>query len=294
MDTLDALRLFVSISEAGNLTAAAHRQSVAVSTVASALQQLEELTGARLITRTTRRLTFTHEGDRFLAEARRLLIDWDGAIDSVRPGAVVSGPIRITATNDFGRLRLLQALDRFMALHPDVRITVQLGDGVVDLVEHNIDLALRNGPLADSSYRSRLLVRSNRVVCASPAYWNARGKPAHPEQLAAHNCLILHRTGVPFAVWPFVIDGQTLSVRVGGDRTANDGSVLRYWALQGHGVMIKNHWEVRREIEAGQLETALDEYSTRAVNLYAVTADTPNRRVSILIDFLAEDLRNEH
>lgn len=294
MDTLEALRLFVGISEAGNLTAAARQHSVATSTVASALEQLEQLTGARLITRTTRRMTFTHEGERFLIEAKRLLMKWDGAIDSLRPDAVVSGPIRVTATNDYGRLGLAPALDRFMAMHPGVQLTLHLSDGVIDLVEHNLDLALRNGPLTDSNFRSRLLVRSRRIICAAPAYWRARGKPSHPEELAEHNCLILHRIGVSFASWPFVIDGQAVSVRISGDRTANDGSVLRYWALEGHGIMIKNIWEVRREIENGLLETALDEYSTREVNLYAVTPDAPSRRVAALIDFLAEHLRDEH
>lgn len=291
MDTLDALRLFVSIAETGNLSAAARQQSVATSTVTLALQQLEARVAARLITRSTRKLTFTHEGEQFLLYARRFLADWHSSVDGIRQSGPLKGPIRITATSDFGRLQLVPLIDRFMQLHPEIQVTVHLGDGVIDMIEHNIDLALRNGPLADSSLRSRALVRSQRIICAAPGYWDAYGRPDHPEQLAAHNCLLLHRPGVAFSTWPFVIEGKPVAVRVSGNRTANDGGVLRHWALQGYGVMIKNRWEVRREIEDGRLETVLDEYVPAHVDLYAVTTGgTSSRRVSALVDFLAEQL----
>lgn len=293
MDTFDALRLFVSIAETGNLSAAARRNSVASSTVTLALQQLEEQTGTPLIIRSTRKLTFTHEGEQFLANARRLLIDWGNAIDSIRPERSLRGPVRITATRDFGRLKLVPLIDRFMAMHPDIQVTLLLGDGVVDFIENNLDIALRNGPLADSNLVSRALVRSQRIICATPGYWRSRGKPEHPEQLVDHNCLLLHRPGVAFSTWPFLIDGKTTSIRVSGNRIANDGGVLRGWALQGYGIMIKNRWEVHEELQSGALETALDEFALPHVDLYAVTATSnPSRRVRAVVEFLAEQLAN--
>lgn len=294
MDTLDALRLFVGIAETGNLTAAARQQAVAPSTVTLALQQLEAQAATRLITRSTRRLTFTHEGELFLARARRLLADWDDAIEGIGQHGPLKGPIRMTATNDFGSQQLVPLIDRFMAAHPAIQISLHLGDGVVDLIENNLDLALRSGPLADSTLRARLLRRSQRVVCAAPSYWRAHGKPAHPDELARHNCLILHRPGVPFSSWPFTIDGKAAAVRVSGDRVANDGGVLRHWAVRGYGVMIKNGWEVRRELGDGTLETALEDFASPAVDFYAVTAGgAPSHRVAALIDFLAEALRSD-
>lgn len=291
MDTLDALRLFVGIAEYGSLTAAARQHSVAPSTVTLALQQLEVHAGARLITRSTRRLTFTHEGEQFLSDARRLLADWDGVIESVKQDGPLRGPIRMTATNDFGRLKLTPLLERFMEQHSGIRIELLLSDGIIDMIDNGLDLALRYGPLVDSTLRAKLLVNSRRVICASPKYWDARGRPTHPEQLAEHNCLILHRPGVSFATWPFLIDGRPVSVHVAGDRAANDASVLRYWAMLGHGVMIKNIWEIRREINDGLLETVLDDYVSSHVDLYAVTPGSlPSRRVSALVSFLAEQL----
>lgn len=291
MDTLDALRLFVSIAEAGSLSAAARQQAVATSTVTLALQQLEARAGTRLITRSTRKLTFTHEGEHFLADARRLLADWDSSLEGVKEGGPLSGPIRLTATSDFGRLQLVPLIDRFMALHPQIQITVLLADGVFDLIEHGLDLALRNGPLADSNLRSRPLVRSQRIICAAPGYWRQHGKPTHPPELEAHNCLVLHRPGVPFSTWPFLVDGKLLAVRVRGNRVANDGGVLRYWAMRGLGVMIKNRWEIRHELEQGVLETVLDDYALPHVDLHGVTTGTPSRRVSALLDFLASQLQ---
>lgn len=292
MDTFDALRLLVSIADTGSLTAAARQQSIATSTVTLALQQLEEQLQTRLINRTTRKLIFTHEGEQFLADAKQLLLNWDDSLTRFKQEETLKGPIRITATSDFGRVRLVPMIDLFTELHPDVDIHLHLGDGVVDMIENNIDLALRNGPMMDSNLRSRALVYSQRLICATPGYWEQHGKPSHPEHLVDHNCLILHRTGVNYASWPFLIDGKISSVRVTGNRSANDSAVLRHWTMKGYGVMLKHRWEIQREIDQSLLSTALDDYALPHVDLYAVTSSGPcSKRVSALIDFLAEQLR---
>jgi DNA-binding transcriptional LysR family regulator len=293
MDTLEALRLFVSIAETGSLSAAARQESVATSTVTVALQQLEEQARVSLITRSTRRLSFTFEGRRFLADARKLLADWDASIAGVQDGPL-RGPIRITATQDFGRSEVAPLIDRFLEVHPAVQIALHLSDGVVDLVEQDIDVALRNGPLADSALKARLILRGRRVVCAAPSYWQAHSPPKHPDELSGHNCLVHPRPGSTFSAWSFTDDGKPLSVRVAGNRVANDGGVLRQWAIDGHGVIMRNAWDIRRELAAGTLVTALDSFVTSNANLYAVTAGSvSSQRVRTLIDFLAEHLAAE-
>jgi DNA-binding transcriptional LysR family regulator len=293
MDTLEALRLFVSIAETGSLSAAARQESVATSTVTVALQQLEEQARVSLITRSTRRLTFTFEGRRFLADARKLLADWDASIAGVQDGPL-RGPIRITATQDFGRCEVAPLIDRFLEVHPAVQIALHLSDGVVDLVEQDIDVALRNGPLADSALKARLILRGRRVVCAAPSYWQAHSPPKHPDELSGHNCLVHPRPGSTFSAWSFTDDGKPLSVRVAGNRVANDGGVLRQWAIDGRGVIMRNALDIRRELAAGTLVTALDSFVTSNANLYAVTAGSvSSQRVRTLIDFLAEHLAAE-
>jgi DNA-binding transcriptional LysR family regulator len=291
MDRIDALRFFMDVAEIGSFTGVARQRAVATSTVALAVTQLEQELGARLMNRTTRQLVFTHEGERLLADARRIVSEWDAAISGLREDGPLVGPIRVTATNDFGRTQLRLYLDAFQARHPGVHINLVLTDNTVDFIEERIDLALRYGPLVDSALRARLLIRGHRLVCASPSYWKKAGKPEHPDDLAQHNCLILARPGAPLAAWPFRKEGKLFHVKVSGDRQASDGGVLREWAINGIGVIIKNDCDIRRELERGELQTALDDYVAGQVDLFAVQPNGPaSRRVTALVNFLVEVL----
>jgi DNA-binding transcriptional LysR family regulator len=185
----------------GSFSGVARRRAVATSTVTLAVNQLEQEFGATLIARSTRRLVFTHEGQSLLADARRIVSEWDAALSALREDGPLAGPIRVTATNDFGRVQLRPLLDAFQVRHPGIHMSLILSDSTVDLIDEHIDLALCNGPLADSNLHARLLVRGERVVCASPAYWAKAGKPEHPDELTTHNCLILARPGAPLASW---------------------------------------------------------------------------------------------
>lgn len=289
MDRIDALRLLLDVAEAGSFSRVARQRSIATSTVALAVTQLEEAFGARLMTRSTRKLVFTHEGEILLEDARRIVSDWDAASTALREGGPLSGPLRVSATNDFGRAWARPMLDDFQALHPNVQVTLLLSDDAVDMIEHRIDLALRSGPLPDSSLRARLLIRGHRHVCAAPAYWDRAGRPKHPRDLIGHNCIILARPGAPLSPWPFR-DGDTpFTVKVSGDRQTTDGDIIRAWAVEGRGVVIKNQWDIRRDVEAGRLETVLDDYLIGPVDLFAVSPHgAPSRRLTALIEHLAE------
>ncbi|MBN3759319.1 LysR family transcriptional regulator [Burkholderia sp. Ac-20365] len=291
MDRIDALRLLIDVAEIGSFSAVARQRTVATSSVTLAVNQLEQEVGATLITRTTRRLVFTHEGLALLDSARRIIAEWDSTLAGLKQEGPLTGPIRVTATNDFGRVQLRPLLDRFQALHPAIHMSLLLSDSTVDLIDEHIDVALRNGPLADSNLHARLLVRGERVVCASPDYWRTHGKPSLPGDLAHHNCLILARPGAPLAAWRFRVAGKPINVKVSGDRQASDGGVLREWAVAGLGVIIKNRWDIRAELAEGTLETALDDYVTEHVDLFAVyPATTPHRRITALIEFLSGEL----
>jgi DNA-binding transcriptional LysR family regulator len=292
MDRIDALRLYLDVAEVGSFSRVARRRVIATSTVGLAVSQLEAELGARLIVRSTRKLVLTDAGNALLADARRIVGDWDAALNGLRENGPLSGPIRVATTNDFGRRFLRPLLDTFQDRHPGVHITLLLSDTTQDLVEERIDLALRNGPLPNSSLRARLLIRGPRLVCASPMYWAKRGKPARPEELADHNCIVLARPGAPLAAWPFRDGERSFTVKVGGDRQASDGDLMRYWALEGRGVIIKNLWEIQEDLAGGDLETALMDFGAGPVDLYAVApSGAPSRRVAALIEFLAEALR---
>lgn len=292
MDRIDALRLLLDVADAGSFSGAARRRSIATSTVALAVSQLESAFGARLMIRSTRKLVFTHEGEMLLDDARRIISDWDTAVAGLREDGPLAGPIRVTTTNDFGRTQVRPLLDLFQAQHPGVQVTLLLSDDAVDMIENRIDLAIRSGPLPDSTLRARLLIRGQRHVCAAPSYWDRAGRPSHPRDLTNHNCIILARPGAPLSPWPFRDAGKLFSVKVSGDRQATDGDIIRAWAVEGRGVVIKNHWDIQEDLEQGRLEAVLDAYLAGPVDLYAVHPDSlPSRRLSALLEFLTDALR---
>ncbi|MET0428224.1 MAG: LysR substrate-binding domain-containing protein [Microvirga sp.] len=293
MDRIDALRLLLDVSEAGSFSSVARQRAIATSTVALAVSQLEQELGVSLMVRSTRKLVFTHEGEAMLADARRIVTEWDAAVSGLREDGPLSGPIRITATNDFGRVRLRPLLDAFQERHPGIHVTLHLSDSAVDLIEEHIDLAIRSGPLPDSTMCARILIRGPRVICASPGYWARAGVPGHPSELADHNCIVLARPGAPLSTWSFRDAGKVLNIKVRGDRQASDGDVLREWAAAGFGIISKNVWDIRGELAAGTLATVLDGFVPWQVDLFAVHAGgPPSRRVAALVDFLADALRD--
>jgi hypothetical protein len=138
--------------------------------------------------------------------------------------------------------------------NPWVQISLTLSDAVVDIVEDSYDLALRMGQLPDSGLTARLLMRGARRVCASPAYWRRHGRPEHPRDLARHNCIVLVRPGAPQSSWQFQEDGRAFSVRVHGDRTANDGGAFRAWAIASAGVVLNFDNDIAQDLAACRLE----------------------------------------
>ncbi|WP_454690774.1 LysR substrate-binding domain-containing protein [Achromobacter aloeverae] len=289
MDVFSHLRDLIAIADHGSLAAAAKARGVAPSAVTASLQRLEAHVGAKLVLRSTRGLSMTPEGERFLLQCRRIVGDLEEAIDQVAEAGRLKGTIRLTCINDFGRAALSGLIDGFQARHPEVKFELALGDEVMNIVENGYDLAIRTGPLADSRLHARLILHAGRSVCASPAYWARHGKPAQPEDLARHNCLVLSRQGDPQRIWRFRDGAGEIAVQVSGNRTANDGGLLRQWAIAGAGVVLKSDYDVAGDLQAGRLEAALEAYRQTDVNLYAVHAAgrQPPRRVAAFVDYLA-------
>ncbi|OZI64176.1 LysR family transcriptional regulator [Bordetella genomosp. 1] len=292
MDQLELLRLFLAIADQGSLSAVARSRAISPSTVSLALQKLEARVGAPLVTRTTRRLSLTADGERFAADCRRILGELDEVLDGVASDGPLTGQLRVTCTNDFGRQRLAPLVDTFMRLHPGLRVELWLSDSIIDLAEEGLDLGIRTGPLRDSRLTARLLVRGRHCVVASPAYWARAGRPAHPRDLQQHNCLVLARPGALLSNWRFLEAGQIFTVKVDGDRRTTDGGMLRAWAVAGAGVVMKSSWDAHEDLQAGRLEPVLDDFGVTDMNLYAVypAGRQAPRRTRAFVDFLADAL----
>lgn len=293
MDRIDALRLYLDVAKHGSFSKVARNLSIATSTVTLAITQLEQELGANLIIRSTRQLGLTHEGEILKLEAQRLVDHWDNTLKNLNSTTTSLSLIKITASNDFGHIHLRKLLDEFQDVHGSTKITLVLSDNPLDLIGENIDIAVRSGPLPDSNLKARLLLKGKRFVCASPEYWREKGKPLHPSELQKHNCLVLARPGAPLSSWPFKEENKSFTIKVSGDREASSGEIIREWAIDGYGVAIKNFWDIKEYLDAGVLETALDEYNDGNIDLYAVLPGSgKNKRVSLLVDFLVEKFKD--
>lgn len=289
--SLSTLQLFVDIVETGSLSAGARRHDLALSSASHRLRQLERSLGATLLNRTTRTLSLTEEGATYLQGCREALEAMSLAEDRLhRRQEALSGDIVVTAPNDIGQRVIAPALSAFSRQHPRVSAELHLSDAISRGVGRGIDLAIRVGPLADSALVAVRLSEDRRRVVAAPDYWRRRGRPTHPSELASHDCLVLTRDGEPQVPWHFVDRGKPLAVDIRGGLRANSGVVLRHWATNGLGVILKSERDIAGAMDARELESALDDYLPTPVGLYAVMARDRYRpqRLQLLVDWLRQ------
>ncbi len=289
MDKLKQIESFVSVSTRGSLTAAAHAEGVAPAVIGRRIDALEERLGVKLLVRTTRRLTLTHEGSAFLEDCQRLLSDIANAEASVSAGGVkASGHLRVTAPAGFGRRHVAPLVPRFLGLHPDVNVSLNLSDRVVDIVNEGVDCAVRVGDLPDSSLVSVRLADNRRLCVATPAYLKRAGTPQHPNDLMRHQCLTLSSDASQTRGWAFIVDGAATHLRPGGRLDCSDGQVLHDWCLASMGVAWRSTWEVEQEVASGQLVCVLEDFAAAPNGIYAVFPHAKHLpvRVRLWIDFL--------
>ena len=289
MDKLKQVESFVAVATKGSLTAAANAEGVAPAVIGRRIDALEARLGVKLMVRTTRRITLTHEGSAFLEDCQRLLTDWASAEASVSAGGVkASGYLRITSPAGFGRRHVAPLVPRFLALHPEVNVSLNLSDRVVDIVNESFDCAVRVGDLPDSSLVSVRLADNRRLCVATPAYLKRAGTPQHPSELARHECLTLSSDASQTRGWAFTVDGAVIHLRPSGRLDCTDGQVLHDWCLSGLGIAWRSTWEVEHEVASGQLVSVLDEFAAPPNGIYAVFPHAKHLalRVRLWIDFL--------
>jgi DNA-binding transcriptional LysR family regulator len=293
MDKLKQLESFVSVATRGSLTAAAKAEGVAPAIMGRRLDALEERLGVKLLVRTTRRISLTHEGSAFLEDCQRLLADIANAEASVSAGGVkASGHLRITAPAGFGRRHVAPLVPRFREQHADVTISLNLSDRVVDLAGEGFDCAVRVGDMPDSSLVSVRLADNRRLCVATPTYLKHHGVPAHPHDLSRFDCLTLSSDASQTRGWAFKASAddanELVYLKPGGPLNCSDGQVLHDWCLAGYGIAWRSTWEVEAEIAAGQLVPVLEDFAAPPNGIYAVFPHAKHLplRVRLWIDFL--------
>ncbi|WP_062632639.1 LysR family transcriptional regulator [Caballeronia arationis] len=293
MDRLGDMRLFVEAAALGSLSAAGRKLGLSPAAASARLLKLEKSLHARLFERTTRQLRVTDEGRLYLQHCRIALQAIDDAEAALQAGQnLVRGKVRISATSDFGRYLLRGWLDEFNARYPEVRFALTLSDSVSNLLQEEIDLAIRFGAPPDSGLAARQLAPNRRVLCASPDYLARRGTPATPADLEGHDFAVLVTSAGPLAELDFVRGDERASFTMPFEASweSNDGALTRAWALAGHGIAHKSIWDIAADVRAGTLKMLLPDWCTHEAAVHALFH--ANRymapRVRVLLDFLVE------
>ena len=290
------MELFVATLELGSFSAAARRFAMTPSAVAKLVTRIEERLGTRLLVRSTRALKATPEGELYLDRARMILADIDDAERAVSNGASAEpkGRLRVTSSAGFGESILLPLVPKFLELFPQIQLDLSIHERVVDLLDEKADVALRAGPLADSSLKARRIMETQRIVVAAPAYLRVHGTPVHPDDLRGHNCLDFNfrRT---LSGWPFKdhLTGSPLRVTIAGNALLDRGPSLRQLCSAGLGIARVGRVYVQREIDDGALVVLLDKFDAaeiEAVHALHVRHDHLAARVRAFLDFLATEV----
>lgn len=269
MDRLEELANFVAIIETGSLVGASRRLRRSPPSVTRALSALEDRIGSRLVERTTRRLAPTEAGSALAERARALLADYDGMLAGASQ-APVRGVLRITAPVQFGRRHVAPIVSAFLNAHPEVRVELSLSDRNLDLIDEGLDLAVRIGPLADSSLVARHVGSVRRVVVASPAYLGRRGVPLKPADLAAHDTIFgMPRT--PAREWRFGPSSRGAVVRLSPRLLVDDVEAQLQAAKAGRGIARPLSYQVTDELADGSLIRLLREYEPEPLPVHLVT-----------------------
>lgn len=259
------LQLFIQTADLGSLSKAARQLDLLPATASASLKRLEQQLNARLFVRSTRSMRLTPEGSLFLEYSRQALALLQEGRALLNADGPVSGHLRLSMPSDVGRNVLLPWLNTFQENHPQVTLSLQFSDRVVDLFRDPVDVAFRYGPLDDSTLVSQILASSRRVAVAAPSYLARHGKPNAPKDLARHNCLLYYLQHGLFNNWRFYAGKNSsktaIDVRVRGDRMTDDAAIARAWAVAGIGIAYKSWLDVQQDVADGRLEIILEQFA---------------------------------
>jgi DNA-binding transcriptional LysR family regulator len=290
MQNLTDIAIFVKVVELSSFTAAAEALEMSQPVVSKAVTRLEEKLGARLLNRTTRRLSLTEAGSELYGRSVRALAEIENAeLEVARFQTEPRGLLRVSAPMSFSILQLGPAVQSFLTRFPGVTLELSLDDRQVDLVEEGFDVAVRIGRLQDSNLIARKITPCRQVLCASPAYLAQRGEPERPEDLLEHRCILYSLLSAP-REWRLVgPEGELHTVPINGTMQSNNGLVNRAAALAGGGIVLLPTFYLAEQLRSGTLKPVLCKFKPQELAVYAIYPERRNLmpKVRAFVDFLA-------
>lgn len=294
MDKIQSMTTFVAVVKSGSFVRAMESTGLSRAAVSRQVMELEQFLGARLLHRTTRKISLTEEGQGFYLRCQEILAAIQDAENQVCSNArQASGRLRIGAPQDFGVLQLGALWGEFMTRNPGVRLDIFLSDRNVDPVEEGYDLVVRIGKLSDSTLVARLLTTTRMVLCASPDYLSRHGSPSHPEELIQHSTVAYSYYGSGDEWKLQQQSGAAAKFRVEPGMHVNNGATCRTLALSGHGIILQPDFLVNSDLRKGRLTEILPDWKGESMGIYAMypTRNLLPLKVKLLCDFLTDALR---
>ncbi|MBG6242396.1 MAG: LysR family transcriptional regulator [Candidatus Symbiopectobacterium sp. Dall1.0] len=287
MDRITAAEVFVAIVERGSMSAAAELLDMSRAMVSRYLNEMETWAQARLLHRTTRKLSLTDAGEKTLQRCRDMLaLAGDMRVENASDVASIGGLLRVSCSQSLGQTALGVAVTAFLQRHPRVAVDMQMNNRAINLVEDRIDLALRITNALDPSLIARPLGQCASVLCAAPAYLAKQGMPRQLSDLSLHNCLTYTYFGK--SLWNFTHENEPVTVPVSGNLSGNESLVLLSSALEGAGITLQPRYSVQRYLASGALVQLLTEYRPQDMGIYGIYASRQHMPPALraLLDFL--------
>jgi LysR family transcriptional activator of dmlA len=290
MNTLSDLAFFAALIKTGSLAALARELGLTPPAVTKRLANLEQRLGVRLLNRTTRTMSVTHEGEIYLADGARILADIEAlerTIGSSR--ALPKGLLRVNASFGFGRKHIGPAVSDFSRRFPEVEVQLLLSERPLNLADQAFDIGIRIGELPDARIIARKIAANRRLLCAAPAYLKQHPAPAAPRDLQTHACIVLRENEAAYGSWHLSRGKRQETVKVRGALSSNDGETVLAWALAGHGILMRSEWDVAPYLRSGRLRPVLEDWALPPSDIFAVYPERLNlsAKVSAFVDFLA-------
>ncbi|MBA4741601.1 MAG: LysR family transcriptional regulator [Azoarcus sp.] len=271
MDRFQAMQVFARVVEANSFTRAADSLGMPRATVTTTIQNLEKRLHVRLLNRTTRKISLTPDGSAYYERCVSILADLEEAEASfVESGRGPRGRLRIDVPAAVGRMILVPMLCEFQTRYPDIELVVGMGDRPVDMVEEAVDCVIRVGELKDSTMVARRIGTFQSVTCASPAYLQRHGAPQNIEDLAGHKAVHYFTRNGRVLDWDFVINGESVPVKVAGAVAVNDGDAYLACGLQGFGMIQPPSFMVHDHLRSGALVEVLPQWKPASLPISVV------------------------
>ncbi|WP_336096709.1 LysR family transcriptional regulator [Roseovarius sp. CH_XMU1461] len=292
MDRIDGMQSFVAVVESGSFAAAGQRLGISNKLVSKRVAQLETQLGMTLLHRTTRSMSLSHEGERYLEGARRVLAELEQLEAEFDTSEGLKGIVRVAAPITYGDTAVANAANRFVEQHPNVTVELDLSDHYVDLAKGGFDIAIRIGNLSDSSLIVRKLGETHMKVVAAPSYIEKHGTPAHPAELSDHTCIRDANNPDPNR-WPFQIEGQTIQVPVSGPFLANSPPACLAPTRAGRGIFICPDVFLGDDLETGRLVQLFPEFRSRTLPIQSVQLPSAFRkpRVKAFVECMRAEIK---